>query len=212
MTTILLVRHGESEANHQNIFAGHTDAALSELGHKQAEKTAEFLEQHYHIDAIYSSDLTRAFQTGMHTAEKVGLSIIADKQLREIYAGQWENRQFDDLLKEFQKDYAVWMTDIGHAVCTGGESVKELGERIQERLTQIAKAHNGETVLITTHATPIRVSQCIWEGKPLSEMKRIPWVSNASVTVAEYNGTWHLKQVGMDKHLAELRTIFAANV
>lgn len=212
MTTILLVRHGESEANNQNVFAGHTDADLSALGHEQAEKTAEFLAANYNISAIYSSDLKRAFKTGLHTAVKIGVPMIPDEQLREIYAGQWENRKFDDLQVVFEKDYSVWLTDIGNAACTDGESVKELGERIVNRLTEIAVKHDGETVLIATHATPIRVSQCIWEGKPLSEMKNIPWVSNASVTVAEYDGSWHIKQVSIDEHLADIRTMPAANV
>ena len=212
MTTFLLVRHGESVANHHNIFAGHTDADLSELGHRQAEKTAEYLVKNYHIDAIYSSDLKRAFKTGLHTAVKVGVPILPDKQLREIHAGKWENLKFDTLQTEFAKDYNVWLTDIGNAVCTDGESVKELGERIQARLTELAKQYDGKTVLITTHATPIRVSQCIWEGKPLSEMKHIPWVSNASITVAEYDGNWHLKAVSIDEHLADIRTLPAANV
>ena len=212
MTTILLVRHGESEANHQNIFAGHTDADLSALGHEQAEKTAEFLAENYKIDAIYSSDLKRAFKTGLHTAVKVGVPIWPEEAFREIFAGKWEGRKFDDLQKEFQEDYNIWLTDIGNAACTDGESVKELGERVQKRLTEIAKEYDGKTVLITTHATPIRVSQCIWEGKPLSEMKHIPWVSNASITVVEYDGTWNLKEVGIDAHLAEMRTLLATNV
>ena len=212
MTTLLLVRHGESQANHSNVFAGHTDADLSALGHEQAEKTAEFLAENYTINAIYSSDLKRAFKTGLHTAVKVGVPINGEQRLREISAGDWENRKFDDLQVEFQKDYHVWLTDIGNAVCTNGESVKELGERIQGVLKEIAEKHDGETVLITTHATPLRVSQCIWEGKPLSEMKNIPWVSNASVTVVEYDGEWHLKQVSIDEHLAEMRTVPAAHV
>lgn len=212
MTTLLLVRHGESVANHQNVFAGNTDADLSALGHEQAERTAEYLAEHYNISAIYSSDLKRAFKTGLHTAVKVGVPMIPDEKLREISAGEWENRKFDDLQTEFQKDYSVWLKDIGNAVCTGGESVRQLGERVQKRLEEIAKKHDGETVLITTHATPIRVSQCIWEGKPLSEMKNVPWVSNASVTVVEYDGAWHLKEVSVDEHLKELRTDLAANV
>ncbi|MBQ7792716.1 MAG: histidine phosphatase family protein [Clostridia bacterium] len=212
MTTLLLVRHGESAANQMNVFAGHTDADLSALGHEQAEKTAEYLAENYKIDAIYSSDLKRAFKTGLHTAVKVGVPMIPEQGLREINAGRWENRKFDDLQTEFKEDYNVWLTDIGNAVCTGGESVKELGERIQAKLTEIAKKHDGGTVLVTTHATPIRVSQCIWEGKPLSEMKNIPWVSNASVTIATYDGKWCLKQVSIDAHLAGIRTVPAANV
>ena len=59
MTTLILVRHGQSVANLERIFAGHTDIPLTELGLLQAERTAAYLEE-YPIDCIYSSDLLRA--------------------------------------------------------------------------------------------------------------------------------------------------------
>ena len=55
-TKIYFIRHGESQANAQNVFIGHTDLDLTEKGHKQAQKTAEFLKD-VSVDKIYSSDL-----------------------------------------------------------------------------------------------------------------------------------------------------------
>ena len=71
MTTLIFVRHGESLANLQNLFAGHYDIPLTELGHTQAERTAQYLDR-YHIDHIYASDLQRAYQTAEHTAARQG--------------------------------------------------------------------------------------------------------------------------------------------
>ena len=60
MTRILLVRHGESTANLEGLFAGDYDAPLTDLGHAQAECTANFVISNYQVDAVFSSDLARA--------------------------------------------------------------------------------------------------------------------------------------------------------
>ena len=125
MTTFLMIRHGESKANELGLYAGHGDFELSEKGHKQAKLTAEFIFSHYLVDSIYSSDLKRAYQTAEATAEKLELEIVKETGLREIFAGEWEGYPFDRLVSDFKEDYKKWLTDIGNAVCTGGESVKE---------------------------------------------------------------------------------------
>ena len=65
MTRLLFVRHGQSEANLEGVFAGQIDPALTELGYRQAECTAEFIAKTYSVDAVYSSDLQRAYHTGL---------------------------------------------------------------------------------------------------------------------------------------------------
>ena len=77
----------------------------------------------------------------------------------------------------------MWLSDIGNAVCSGGESVKELGARVMEALTDIAKKNSGKTVAVATHATPIRAAQTLIEYGDIGYMKDVPWVSNGSVTV-----------------------------
>ena len=63
MTTLLLIRHGQSQANLTRCFAGHLDAPLTQLGQQQAACTAEFVANAYSVDAVYGSDLLRAFDT-----------------------------------------------------------------------------------------------------------------------------------------------------
>ena len=75
---IIFVRHGQSEGNLVRSFLGHTDLPLTELGHKQAEATAEYLKD-TDIDIIYASDLKRAWQTAEHIAEKKELEERLDK-------------------------------------------------------------------------------------------------------------------------------------
>ncbi len=213
MTKLLLVRHGESDANCEGFFAGQYDVNLREKGILQAKKTAQFIADNFNIDVVYASDLKRAYKTGEIIAGISGVDIVADEGLREIYAGQWQKKKFDHLVSEFGDTYSVWLDDIGNCRCDGGESVKELGERVLNTLTNIAEKNPDKTIAIATHATPIRAIECLAGGHPIEYMRNIPWVSNASVTEISYDkGEWNLVNIGMDEHLSELKTTFPANV
>ncbi len=211
-TNIYLIRHGESEGNKVRAFLGHTDLDLTEKGHCQAQNVAEFLKD-IDADVIYSSDLKRAYSTALHTAEMKKMDIIKSKNLREIYAGDWENGLFSDLEKNFKESYAVWLTNIGRAKCDGGESVEELQIRVVDEITRIAKGNDGKTVLIFTHATPIRVFRAYCDGCSPDEIKDIPWVTNASVTKARYeDGKLKLSEYGIDYFQGNDKTDVPANV
>jgi len=212
-TTLILVRHGESEANEKGIYVGQTDVNLTEKGYMQALATAEFLVKNYPISTVYSSDLKRAYRTGKAVCDILGLEIHVDKGLREIDGGEWENMHLDDLMRNYENAYGEWLDDIGNATCSGGESVRQMGERVLDAVTRIAQTHPGECVVIALHATPIRVLQCLWGGKTFDDMKDIPWVTNASATVATYeNGIFQLEQIGIDAHLGNMRTIVPVNI
>lgn len=208
---LIFVRHGFSRANAEGRFAGHSDFELIEQGLEQAKRTAEFLDD-YQIDAIYASDLKRAYSTGEVIAKRKGLEIITDKRFREIFAGDWEGRFFTDLL-ENESDYQVWMKDIGKAICTNGEAVCDLQKRVSQAVDEIVKKHPNQTVCVATHATPIRVMSCLWQGVGLDEMKNIPYVPNASVTVVEYDEQGvHILLNGEDSHLGELKTALPSSL
>ena len=162
MTKFLFVRHGESDGNRYRLFTGQGDLPLTELGHRQAEAAADYIVKTYGntIDAAYASDLSRAWDTGKAAADRLGLTMIPDRGLREINSGAWEGVSFADLPVRFQEDFALWMQDIGRSRCTGGESVAELSERVYAAVVRIAEENPGKTVLIATHATPIRTLQC----------------------------------------------------
>ncbi len=213
MTTLILIRHGESEANRQEIFAGHIDPDLQNKGLMQAKLTAKYIVGNYKVDEIYASDLKRAYKTAMRLAQILDIKVIKDKNLREINAGKWEGMKFDELRVAYPEEYNVWLNHIGRAECVGGESVKQLGERIMGALTKIAEENEGKTIAIATHATSIRAAQSIIKSGTVEEMENIPWVSNASVTVFEYNNTeWKVIAESKDEHLAELKTELPSNV
>jgi len=175
--------------------------------------TAQYVAQHYKIDAIYASDLKRAYKTASCLGELVNLEVTPMQALREINAGEWEGVTFEELPVRFPESYGVWREQIGLSICPGGESVKQLGERVMNALTLIAEANDGKTVAIGTHATPIRAMQSIIETGGVESMQAIPWVSNASVTVLTYeNKTWKLVVVGEDRHLTGIKTSLSGDV
>lgn len=213
MTTLLLIRHGETWANREDVFAGFIDAKLTDIGYQQAELTADYVVRNYKVDNVYASDLERAFETGKAVADRIGVETIPEKGMREIYGGSWENVKYEKLCIFYPKEYGVWLHDIGKARCVCGESVEELGERVMSTLTRIARENEGKTVVVATHATPVRVAQCLIEYGDLENMQQIPWVSNASITEIEYSeGTWKCISVSQDEHLGELRTVLPDNV
>lgn len=213
MTKLYFIRHGESVSNLITQFAGSLDMPLTEKGREQAATTADFLRD-VPFSAVYASDLSRAYATGLAVAQEKNIPIYGTEKLREIYAGDWEGRQYSELEKTFPASYGVWRTQIGMAQCPNGESVAQLQERIRACVEDIVCKHTGETICIATHATPIRVMECVWTDTPLELMHTIPWVSNASVTIAEYDekGRGRLVDRDLHEHLGALHTVLAKNV
>ncbi len=205
-TRFILVRHGESEGNYKEIFLGHTDLDLTELGHRQAEGTAEYL-KNTEIDTIYASDLKRAWQTAEHIAEKHDLSIIADSQFREVYAGTWEGMKYSDINAQYPQEFKAWRNSLGKAFCVGGETVREVLARVHAELLRLAPIYEGKTVCIATHATPIRVLRSVALGLELDNAKPVG-PGNASVTVIDVeNGEMTLITDGYDEHLKGIGTL-----
>ncbi len=213
MTQLLLIRHGESQANLEAVFAGHLDSPLTALGLAQAKCTGEFIAREYRVDAVYSSDLQRAYETGCQAARHFGLEVQKETALREIFGGQWEGKTFRQLEKEFPEDYGLWQRDIGAARCTDGEAAEELAARIFAAVEKICGENPGRCVVIAAHAMGIRTLQWRLSGQPLSYMQQLPWVSNASVTeVFCEDGVFRLGKVSQDAHLTGMKTQLPANV
>ena len=210
-TTILLVRHGQSEANLQDLFAGHSGYSLTPLGREQAAKTAEFIKNTYPVDAVYSSDLPRAFQTAEYTSRAFGLPIVTDAHFREIEAGKWDGVAFDQLAKDYPEDFATWLKGVGESHCTGGENLASLVERVYQGLLGIAD--KGKCIVVASHATPLR--SMLWKATEADEidMHEISWGSNCGVTeFAIEDGKLTVVRVNQVDHLAGLETKLPDNL
>lgn len=214
MTRIIIVRHGQSLANVDAIFAGHSDFDLSEFGHEQARLVGEYLSKNENIGAIYSSDLSRAYNTAVPTSKLTGIPIIKDKGLREIYAGLWEGLTVGEIAEKYSEDFDCWRNNFSAVRCTGGESVSEVYLRVVPHICEIAKKNDGRTVLITTHAIVSKSFNAYAMGYSHCEVAKSPDVKNASINIYEMDGDKVLSYTfGITEHLGEMlsgRTKFNA--
>ena len=201
MTTLIFVRHGQSETNLQKIFAGQGNPCLTPLGHRQAECTAEYLRD-FPITHIYASDLQRTMDTALPTAKMHGLEIISDRALREINAGEWEGKHYEEIKQQYPETHSVWTENVGMACPDGGERVVDLYQRINTEVERLIALHRGECIAVFSHATPARALGCRWFGFPPEEMAKVPWTTNASVSIVEYedDGGIHVVKYGYDEH------------
>lgn len=211
-TTIIMVRHGFSIFNELKRFTGNVDSPLNELGKKQAEKAAGYLKD-FNIHKIYSSDLCRAYDTAELIAMHHKLEVIKDKKLREIYAGEWENKTFEYIASVYNEQYALWRNNINMCCPEGGETVKDFYKRIKEAVFDIIDENRGKTVCIVTHATPIRVMKSEAVKEYLKGMNNVGWCPNASINIFEYeNGEFSLIEDGVTEFLNECITELPSNI
>ena len=204
-TRIIVVRHAQGEGNLRGEFHGQYPSDLTEIGIRQAECTAEFLKD-FHIDCAYASDIPRAFSTASIIAKSHGLDVVKNEGLREICGGAWEQMLFDDIVIKYPKEYDVWKHDLGNCTCPEGESVRHLQERVNRTVCEIVRENAGKTILIGTHATPIRVMACIWKGLDITEVVNLPWVPNASVSIINYDSETlehSIEEYALYEHLAK---------
>ena len=137
MTILLLVRHGETDWNAERRWQGHADVPLNARGREQAKALAETLAAD-RIDAIYTSDLSRARDTAEIVAARLGIEAVADPALREIDVGSREGRtgEIDE----------PW----------DGEESTAHEARILAAIGGIAERHPGARVLVVTHGGSMR--------------------------------------------------------
>ena len=186
MTRLILIRHGQSIANAEHIFAGHADFDLTDFGHEQARRAARYLHERESIDTIYASDLLRAYHTACPIAEAFGLPVVKDKALREIYAGEWDGQNTDDIEARFPEDFHRWKTDYSHVRCTGGESIPEVYRRTVPHICNLAEENDGKCILLATHATVVRSFDAFAKGYGAEETGSVPFSRNASINIYEY--------------------------
>ena len=165
MTTILLVRHGETVDNARQIMQGQTQGELNEQGREQALKVAERLSSEP-IDAVVASDLHRAIQTAEYIAVPHGLPVTTTKLLRERDWGSFTGRYIPDLRGE------VWPDDI--------ESEKTLLERARSFLIYITTTYPDKRVVAVGHGIINKAILAVYAQCPMREVQRM---MNAEVRI-----------------------------
>lgn len=207
-TRFILVRHGQSEGNARRIILGHTDWDLTDLGRAQAECTAAALADR-NIDAVYSSDLLRAFNTVLPMARARGLDVIGDIGLREEYIGLWEGMSVEDVIEKYGDLFTVdWIHHFGTFCPPDGESIIDLAHRIMGTLSRIGEECSGKTVLIGCHAAAIRAFWGLATGIPFESLaESLPFPDNASYSEIDYeDGVFTPVSFSVSEHLSSMST------
>ena len=204
MVTIILVRHGYSKGNKEMRFSGQMDIPLDEIGRVQAVSTSRYIYENYKVDCIYSSDLSRAYETLEPLGKLLNMPVNKCSDLREVDVGLWAGKLIDAVKNEFPENFECYRVTPGLCKFDGGESYGECFERAKKAIKKIAEANEGKTVAIATHGGVIRTLLAYWTNVSMAEIQKVPHVQNCSITVVEYNdGRVKLIEKGYKEHLTD---------
>ena len=173
MTTLLLVRHGETPWNHENRIIGHSDQPLNQTGKSQAETVARTLrEQHSTSKAIYTSPLMRAQQTAETIAKQFDVTPCLASDLSESGFGELEGmliaefkEKYREEIEAFHLQYPTKKKQWNHSLFPGLETLNALETRMRKICLEICAHHPGETIIVVSHSRAIRaflsnIKQC----------------------------------------------------
>ena len=155
-TRLLLLRHGQTELSVQRRYSGRGNPALTEVGRRQADAAARYLAQRGGISAVFASPLQRAYDTAAAAAKALGLDVTVDDDLIETDFGSWEGLTFAEAAERDAELHGRWLRDTS-SVPPGGESFDAVTDRVLRARERIVAAHQGTTVLVVSHVTPIKM-------------------------------------------------------
>jgi broad specificity phosphatase PhoE len=169
MTTLYLIRHGETPWNVEGRYQGQLDPPLTKKGRQQAQATAKKLAP-LGFKAIYSSDLARARQTAEALSEQTRLPIQLDPRLREVHQGEWQGVVIGDIRTRWPKEIHGWETDPWRHAPPGGERLQELQQRLFTAIDEIIARYPSGLVAVFTHKLPIALLKIRWQDLPPDEI------------------------------------------
>ena len=168
MTTLYLVRHGETFDNERQIMQGQTPGELNSTGIRQAETLSQQLAD-VHFDAIVASDLWRSIQTARIVAEPHQLEVVTTPLLRERDWGSFTGRFIPDL-----QDIKPWPDDI--------ETLQAMKDRAGQFLDFIRQTYPNQTVLAVGHGIINKAIQAVFFHKEMHEIEKM---KNAEVRILD---------------------------
>ena len=145
---LLLIRHGESEADILNVHEGRADFSLTSTGREQAKAMASWIHKRYKLDQIYSSTLKRARETADYLAKEFEQLIIEDELLMEFNNGDIAGLSHEEARRRFPevKDLPI------HETVYHQESKLDFRYRAEVMLSKLISSHKeDETIAVVTH-------------------------------------------------------------
>ena len=199
-TRVTLVRHGETSANALGVWHGSIDTALTPAGRRQAERVAEHLAATCaDASALYASPLTRARDTARPIADRLGLAARIEDDLREYHLGAWEGVSYAELVREhrlFERMRADPDWQPG-----GGESARQVAERLAGQLAAIAARHAGQRVIVVSHGGALTLGLGLLLDRELSAWRRV--MDNCAISDLVFDPEPSLVRWNDIEHLAE---------
>jgi probable phosphoglycerate mutase len=202
-TTFYVIRHGETDWNLHGRWQGHTDIPLNEDGRAQARRLAARLRaDRTHFDAIYSSDLQRAWETAATVGAALDLTPRPLLALREIDVGSWGGLTVAEVLAQDGDTYARFRSgeDVPRG---GGERFLDLYTRVVAAVEQLAEQQPGRTLALFTHGGAVRALLMHAARDKVGLNVRQGHIGNTSVSVliGDRSG-WDLGAINDMTHLS----------
>jgi len=187
-TTLVLVRHGVTAMTVDKRFSGGLGGAnppLSEVGIEQARETGRWLRSlSEHVDEVLTSPVLRTVQTAEVIAEVLGQRPQQVPAFAEMEFGRWDGLSFAEVAERHGDDMRAWFASLD-AAPHGGESFREVEQRVVAGLDELVTERAGRTLVLVSHVTPIKVLVARALGAPLDAVYRME-LSPASVSVISY--------------------------
>lgn len=204
MTEIYLIRHTQAEGNIYRMMQGHWNGKITRQGADEIELLAKRFEN-VHVDAVYSSDLDRAYLTAQAVSRHENLPIVTRYNLREIDVGPLESEFFGNLIWRDPENSREFMYDSDKWFLEGAETFAHVKERAYDELKKIAECHDGQTIAVVSHGITIRCLLSKIHGVPLTDIEHCPICKNTAVSKLNYkNGSFECEYLNDFSHLGKL--------
>lgn len=210
-TTLVFLRHGQTPMTAVGAFSGGAVAgpSLSQLGKSQARNAAQLLAEFDSLwtdlampHAVWSSPMVRTQETAQVVAAALGCDVVIDSALREVEFGAWEGLTGPEIEGQQPGVLARWYRDVELAP-PGGETVKEVAERMAHVAQRALLEHPGRTVVCATHSTAIKAVVGRLMGMPEDRWLAVR-IPPASVTVIRlWQDSAELVACGLPTELAQ---------
>jgi 2,3-bisphosphoglycerate-dependent phosphoglycerate mutase len=200
-TSLIVIRHGETEWNRERRMQGTTDTRLSDLGRLQASALGRRLKERG-FTALYSSDLSRARDTAQAIAQHTGRNLVIDPRLQERRFGIFEGLLAAEIRARYPDEHARFASRDPHYEVPGGESASAFTARCLGCLAEIAMRHPGEEVVVVSHGLVLDALYRAAHGLAHGEPRPVPLI-NASMNHFGYGASaWRMMLWGDVSHLA----------
>jgi len=162
MTKLMLIRHGDTAWNVEEIFRGRADVELNETGIKQAELLAKHLTDE-RIVALYSSPLKRALRTAELVVIPHHIDVTPAPESIDFDYGEWQGLSHDTVKEKYKTLYTQWLNNPHLVKVPKGENLDDVGERVTSLVDRIITKHEG-TVALVSHRVVGKVLICALLG------------------------------------------------